>query len=100
MTQAITWGGCEGEPVRVGIRERVETEVPYVVGDHPSRPRYIVYDPQTGDDWAVFGTIQGGETREEAVFWAERFASKNGVNYAPPEGWDDVVGALPPKEPP
>lgn len=43
----------------------------------------------------VFGMIDGGETREEAVFWAERMASKNGFHFLRPAGWEDVVGALP-----
>lgn len=59
------------------------------------RPRYVVCNPESGNDFTVFGLIQGGETREEAVFWAERLASKNGLTFERPDGWDDVVGALP-----
>jgi hypothetical protein len=77
--------------VTVSIREREEKDL-------PDRPRYIVYAPESGGDFAVFGFIQGGETREEAVFWAERFASKNGLSYVAPEGWENVTGALPPEE--
>jgi hypothetical protein len=58
------------------------------------RPRYVVCNPESGNDWTVFGLIQGGNTREEAVFWAERLASKNGLTFERPKGWEDVVGAL------
>lgn len=78
-----------GEPVTVAIRERTAEDL-------PDRPRYVVCNPTAGQDWTVFGMVQGGDTREEAVFWAERLASKNGLCFERPEGWENVVGALPP----
>lgn len=60
-----------------------------------AKVRYAVVDPTNGNYWTVFGLLQGGDSREEAVFWAERLASKNDLRFERPEGWGDVVGALP-----
>lgn len=64
-------------------------------GEHEDAPGFQVFNPQSGNLWIVFGLPQGGKTREEAVFWAERLASNNGLIFERPEGWSDVVGALP-----
>jgi hypothetical protein len=79
---------ANSESLRLGIRERTED-------DQPDRPRHVVCFPDRGTDLAVFGQVEGGETREEAVFWAERAASKNGFDFQRPEGWQNVVGRLP-----
>jgi hypothetical protein len=63
-------------------------------------PKYVVC--MWDDDErvvSVFGLPQGGDTREEAVFWAERCASKNGFDYVPPHGWEDIDGKLPSERP-
>jgi hypothetical protein len=78
------------QPVTIAIREASEED-----REKYERPRYVVCNPQSGNDWTVFGHIQGGDTREEAVFWAERLASKNGLHFERPGGWEDVEGALP-----
>lgn len=57
--------------------------------------KYVVVNADGGGVWTVFGLPQGGDTRAEAVFWAERLASKNGFDYLPPPGWENVVGKLP-----
>ena len=46
----------------------------------------------------AFGLVDGADTREEIVFWAERMASKNGFHFIRPEGWEDVVGELPERD--
>lgn len=74
--------------IKLSIRERT-------ADDMPDRPRYVVCFPERNGDFALFGQIQGGETREEAVFWAERAASKNDFEFLRPYGWDEVVGSLP-----
>src|SRR5574338_95278 len=84
-------------------RERAERWPPPFGGSMPSDvPKYVVVAlaHEHEHNWicSVFGLPQGGETREEAVFWAERFASKNGYRFVPPEGWEDVVGALSPED--
>lgn len=79
--------------VDVAIREVSEGEQKEF-----KRPRFVAYDPLTCLDYIVFGSVQGGDTREEAVFWAERLASKNGLNFERPEGWGDVEGELPPDD--
>lgn len=59
-------------------------------------PTYLVV-PLPHDDrvTCVFGIPQGGDTRAEAVFWAERAASNNGFDFIPPAGWENVEGRLP-----
>jgi hypothetical protein len=61
----------------------------------PGGPRYCVCNPASGHVYTVFGFVQGGDTREEAVFWAERLASRNGLAFERPAGWENVVGKLP-----
>ena len=64
--------------------------------DKPMRAKkYVVVDAETGDYLGAFGLTGGGATRKEAVFWAERWASKNGGHFIRPDGWENVVGALP-----
>ena len=75
--------------------ERAEKFPPLVRGRRRIRvQKYVVVGPS---DYicSVFGLPQGGDTRAEAVFWAERFASKNGYVFLRPEGWEKVEGALP-----
>lgn len=43
----------------------------------------------------AFGMADSADTKEEAVFWAERVASKNGWGYLSPKGWEAIVGDLP-----
>jgi hypothetical protein len=62
--------------------------------------RYVIADVNepVGKDmkrFSVFGREEGGRTREEALFWAERLASKNGLGLVLPEGWDHVRPKLP-----
>lgn len=62
--------------------------------------RYILVRPDTPrtPDCArfyVFGLEQGGRTREEALYWARRFASKQGYSLVLPKGWENVEPALP-----
>lgn len=58
-------------------------------------PKYVACNPGTGNIYTVFGLPQGGATRAEAVFWAERLASKNDLDYVPPPGWEHITGRLP-----
>jgi hypothetical protein len=44
---------------------------------------------------SVFGLPYGGNTRAEALFWAERFASKNDYRLIRPDGWGKVEAKLP-----
>lgn len=74
----------------ISIRARADDE------DPEKFPPYILYRPDNGNVMLFYGIgVQGGATQEEAVFWAERFASKNDYRYVAPEGWEAVVGALP-----
>jgi hypothetical protein len=92
----------------ITIRESTEAErreewPPPFGGTKTSKiPKYVVvavmHQHKHMHICSVFGLPQGGDTREEAVFWAERFCSKNGYSFARPEGWGDVVGALPPED--
>jgi hypothetical protein len=41
----------------------------------------------------AFGVPYTADTREEAVFWAERWASKNGGEFERPPGWEGIAGA-------
>lgn len=76
----------------VGIREIEDA----AERERLRRPRYVVCNPvESGGDWFTFGLPNGGDTREEALFWAERFASKNGLELVLPEGWEDVEPSLP-----
>lgn len=58
-------------------------------------PKYVLVNPETDAVWTVFGLPQGGDTRAETVFWAERLASKNDLVFVRPPGWESVVGDLP-----
>lgn len=69
---------------------------PLLAGRRRQRvPKYLLVNPESDGIYTVFGLPQGGETRAEAVFWAERLESKNDVRYVPPAGWENVVGKLP-----
>lgn len=64
--------------------------------DKPMRAqKYVVVDVETDDYLGAFGMVDGGSTRSEAVFWAERWASKNDGHFLRPQGWENVEGALP-----
>lgn len=70
--------------------------VTIVKGEHEGQEdAWIVVNPSTVQQYAVFGLPQGGVTREEALFWAERICSKNDLILDLPPGWDDVVATLP-----
>lgn len=73
--------------MKAAIRERTPQE--------PHLPRYVVYSPETGNLWTVFGLVQGGDSKEEVLFWAERLVSKNGLEFERPEGWEGVEPKLP-----
>jgi len=74
--------------------ERAEKFPPLVRGRRHIRvPKYVVVGPGN-HICSVFGLPQGGDTRSEAVFWAERFASKNDYSFVRPSGWEGVTAAL------
>jgi hypothetical protein len=85
-------GGPGGPVVGDGYYEEGDDQVRVAIRE--GEPGWQVYNPVTDSQWAVFGQPQGGETREEAVFWAERLASKNGLRFERPEGWENIVGRL------
>lgn len=98
------WPGIDPE---ITIRESTLAErterFPPLLGAAPPRqripiPKWVVVTVEYVDRHmhicSTFGLPQGGDTREEAVFWAERFASKNGYRFVRPDGWDDVEGRL------
>lgn len=79
--------------------ERKEKFPPLFRGRRRIRvPKYVVVAVARHDRHmhicSVFGLPQGGDTRAEAVFWAERFASKNDYVYVPPKGWENIEGVL------
>jgi hypothetical protein len=58
--------------------------------------RYIVVDADEPAVWVgAFGLADTTNTRAEAVFWAERWASKNDGHFIRPAGFEHVQGALP-----
>lgn len=76
--------------------ERREKFPPLVAGGSRCRvPKYVVVNAESNRIYTVFGLPQGGDVRAEAVFWAERLASKNDFRYVSPAGWENVPGALP-----
>lgn len=46
----------------------------------------------------VFGSEEGGKTREEALFWLYRAQSKQGLSIEVPAGWENVEPGLPREE--
>jgi len=79
--------------------ERAEKFPPLMLGRARQRiPKYVVVAQALIAEHmhicSVFGIPQGGDTRAEAVFWAERFASKNDYRYLAPKGWENVQGQL------
>lgn len=77
--------------------ERRDKFPPIVAGRRRIRaPKYLCVNAEKPENvWSVFGLPQGGDTRAEAVFWAERLADKNDLHYEPPKGWENVIGKLP-----
>lgn len=76
--------------------ERRDKFPPIVHGRQRLRvQKYVVVNPATDSIYTVFGLPQGGDTRAEAVFWAERLASKNDLRFERPIGWENVEGKLP-----
>lgn len=94
------WPEMPGLTIRKSTdAERAEKFPPIVRGRKRIRvPKYVVVAAKHADKHmhicSVFGLPQGGNTRAEAVFWAERFASKNGYEYVPPDGWENIEGKL------
>ena len=66
----------------------------WLTGKALAAARYVVVSDD-GEYLGGFGGVDGGDTREEAVFWADRWASKNGGHFIRPDGWAEVVGNLP-----
>lgn len=100
------WSSWHGGPApKLTIRkstdkERAEKWPPLFADRRRIRiPKYVVVSVEHQDKHlyicSVFGLPQGGDTRAEAIFWAERFASKNDYRYVAPEGWADIEGVLP-----
>lgn len=83
--------------IRRATADERHAKFPPIVANGPRVrvPKYLVVNPATDNVYTVFGIPQGGDTRAEAVFWAERLASKNGLDFARPAGWERVEGALP-----
>lgn len=68
----------------------------WATGKPMRAPRYVVVDANDPTQYlGAFGMVDGGDTRAEAVFWAERWASKNDGHFIRPDGWAKVEGALP-----
>ena len=65
----------------------------WATGKPMTAKQYVIVDDEN-NYLGGFGLVDGGDTREEAVFWAERWASKNGGHFVRPDGWEHVVGAL------
>ena len=79
---------------KVTIRETDQAERDTMGAARQGRLRYVCVNPATGDYRTVFGMVQGGHSKAAAVFWAERLASKNGLAYEPPPGWETIEGKL------
>lgn len=82
--------------IRPATADERRDKFPPIVANGPRIrvPKYVVVNSETGGITTVFGMPNGGDTRAEAVFWAERAASKNDLLYEPPAGWENVVGVL------
>jgi len=77
-------------------QEQVERVEPIVVGGpRPEVPTYVVVSVETDRLCLVFGLPQGGESRGEALYWAERMVSKNGFDLVLPSGWKNVKAKAP-----
>lgn len=83
--------------IRKATADERRAKFPPIVRDGPDIPvpKYVVVNAASDAICTVFGLPQGGDTRAEAIFWAERAASKNDFDYEPPAGWENVQGALP-----
>lgn len=83
-------GACYGH-VTVRARRTGEPAVPFWgTGNLQPIPRWVVVDADTDRYLGGFGMIDGGKTRGEALYWALRFASKNGYTFIRPDGWERV----------
>ncbi len=82
---------CAGH-VTVRAKRRGEPSVPFWGTGKPQIiPRWVVVDADDPDRYlGGFGLIDGGSTRGRALFWALRFASKNGYTFIRPDGWEKV----------
>lgn len=87
--------------IRKATAEERRQKAPSVIAGGPRVriPKYLVVPVGRAGFCASFGLPMGGDTRAEAVFWAERWASKNGYGFARPAGWENVVGKLPTEKP-
>jgi len=87
-----------GLTIRKSTTEERRAGFPQIVAGNLKRirvPKYVVVSLANDNIVSVFGLPQGGDTRAEAVFWAERCASKNGFDLELPDGWDKIEGKLP-----
>lgn len=91
--------GCYGH-VTIRRRRPDEPDVAFWLGGKPQRvPVWVVVDADDPDRYlGGFGMVDGGRSKAEAVFWAERFASKNGYGFIRPPGFEKVLGKLPDRE--
>ena len=87
---------CYGH-VTVRERQPYDQPVPFWATGHLQKiPRYVVVDADDpGHYLGGFGMVDGGPSKKIAVFWAERFASKNGYTFIRPKGWEKIEGELP-----
>jgi hypothetical protein len=80
----------------VTVRPTTQAERDALVADKCPRFRYVCVDAVTDAYLYSFGIlIEGAFSKAEAVFWAERWAGKNGARYVPPSGWEGIEGSLP-----
>ena len=91
----------ESDYLQITIRESTKEERwdkwPPIIKGNPriEMPKYVVCRVDKPENIiCVFGLPQGASTKAEAVFWAERAASKNGLTYIAPEGWENVKAKL------
>lgn len=90
------WYDCAGH-VTVRERRRGEQPVPFWGSGKPQPiPRYVVVDADDPDRYlGGFGLVDGGASKGKALFWALRFASKNGYTFILPAGWESVEAIEP-----
>jgi hypothetical protein len=82
---------CYGH-VTIRARRKDEPDVPFwATGVAQKVPRWVVVDADDSDRYlGGFGMVDGGKSKGEAVFWAERFALKNGYTFIRPAGFEKV----------
>lgn len=81
--------------VREATAEERKTGFPPIVAGGPrcKVPRYVVCNAEQPEDIIlVFGMPEGADSKSEAVYWAERTASKSDLRYEAAPGWEDIVG--------